>query len=198
MISLSAVGCSRAFSDRDMDVYEKIHKHYNELKTYSADLDLTVFSNKTQNRYFVSQKHSSPDKFYTRVTDPEATFSVTTITNGAYTKTLADGSDYTLTVPSEDYVNLLFVNNFFKAYYASEETVVHVDSSVIKSDKTVLTAEIFENDSHIKKVSLSLDNKTLIPHTLTAYDADGNKLVYAKYENFEPNDKIDDSIFNIE
>lgn len=198
MISLSASGCSRPFSDSDMDIYEKIHKKYNELTSYSADLDLTVFSNKTENQYFASQKFLSPDKYYTRVTDKDGTFSVTTITNNAVTKTAADGSEYSLTIPSEEYLSLLFLNNFFRAYYSSEETSLSVDTSTISSDKTVLSVSVAENELSIARVDLSVDNKTLAPYSITVYDANDKKLAYAKYENFKFNDKIDESTFYID
>ncbi len=195
MITLSASGCSRPFSDNDMDIYEKIHKYYSKMESYSADLDFTVFSNKTENRYFVSQKAVSPDKFFTRVTDKDGTFSVTTITNGNYTKTTADGSEYSLTIPNEEYVSLLFVNNFFGAYYSSEDTLISVNSKINESEKMVLDVFLPENDLCINKVSMSIDNKTLSPNTLTVYDKNDKKLIFAKYENFKYNEKIDDSIF---
>lgn len=197
MISLSAVGCTRSFSDRDMDIYEKIHKHYNKLESFSADIDLTVFSNKTENRYFVSQKFKAPDKYFTRVTDGDGTFSVTTITNHDKTKTFADGSEYSLIIPSEEYVNLLFINHFLKAYYMSKETSISVDSSLTKSDKTILDVKLSDNDLSIKSISLSIDNKTLLPHSLTACGTDDKKLFVATFDNFNYNDKVDDSIFNI-
>lgn len=198
MISLSVAGCNRSFSDRDMDIYEKIHKHYNKLESFSADIDLTVFSNKTENRYFVSQKFKTPDKYFTRVTDDNGTFSVTTITNCDKTKTYADGSEYSLIIPSEEYVNLLFINNFLKAYYMSKETFISVDSSLTKSDKTILDIKLSDNDLSIKSISLSIDNKTLSPHSLTACGSDNKKLFVATFDNFKYNDKIDDSIFNID
>lgn len=197
MISLSMSACTRSFSDRDMDIYEKIHKTYSKMESFSADLDLTVFSNKTENRYFVAQKYSAPDKFFTRVTDTDATFSVTTITNGKVTKTFADGSEYSLTIPSEDYGSLLFVNNFFRAYYLSQQTSISVDASLTKSDKTVLDVEIPDNDLCIRNVSLSIDNKTLAPHSMTGYGEDESKLFVARFDNFKFNDKIDDTIFNV-
>jgi len=196
MISLSIVGCSHPFSDRDMDIYEKIHKHYNKLESFTSDLDLTVFSNKTENRYFVNQKFQTPDKYFTRVTDENGTFSVTTITNKDKTKTSADGSEYSLTIPSDEYVSLLFINNFFKAYYLCKETSISVDSSLTKSDKTVLGVEIFDDDLAVKTISLSIDNKTLSPYSITAYDTNEKKLFTGKFDNFKFNEKIDESIFN--
>lgn len=168
------------------------------MESYSADLDFTVFSNKTENSYFVSQKSVLPDKFYTRVTDKDGTFSVTTITNGEKTKTTADGSEYYLTIPNKEYVSLLFVNNFFKAYHLSETTLISVDNSIVKSDKTIFDFTLSDNDSCIEKISMSIDNKTFAPHSLTVYDKEGKKLIFAKYENFIYNEKIDDSIFKID
>ena len=195
-ISLLSVGCSHRLGDSDMDIYEKIHKHYNKLESFSADVDLTVFSNKTENRYFVSQKFKNPNMYFTRVTDEAGTFSVTTVTNQDKTKTVADGSEYSLTVPGSEYVNLLFINNFLKAYYMCEETSISVDSSLTKSDKTLFSISLLNDDLCIKEISLSIDNKTLSPDTLTAYDKDNKKLFVATFSNFIYNDKIDDTIFN--
>ena len=197
-ISLSTVGCSHRLGDRDMDIYEKIHKYYNKMESFSTDIDLTVYSNKTENRYFVSQKFKSPDMYFTRVTDDDATFSVTTITNQDKTKTFADGSEYSLLIPSDDYVDLLFLNNFFKAYYMNKETFVSVDSSLVKSDKTVFSINLSDNDLSIKEISLSVDNKTLSPDTLTVYGADGKRLFVASFCTFIYNDKINDTIFRID
>lgn len=193
-ISLSI--CSCGFSDRDMDIYEKIHNRYNKLASYTADLDLTVFSNKTENRYFLSQKTQDPDKFFVRVTDEKGTFSVTTVTNGTTTKISADGSEYAMTVPCEDYMSLLFVNSFLRAYFASEETSLSVDKSLVKSDKTLMEVAIENEDLNLSKVSLSFDNKTLSPDTVTVYNRDGKATARGKYENFKFNDKIDETVFS--
>jgi len=195
-ISLSFSSCSNGFSDSDMDIYEKIHKYYNKMESFSAELDMSVFSNKTENRYFVSQKFKSPDKFYMRLTDKDGLFSVLTVTNGAVTKVLADGSDYALTVPSDDYLNMLFVNNFFRAYYASEQTSCRVNESFSNSNKTVL--EVFPEDEalSIKSVSLSIDNETLLPDTMIFYGDDNKVLSKTKFINFKYNEKTEDSIFN--
>ena len=193
MISLSVCACG--FSDKDMDIYEKIHKKYLKMESYSADLDMTVFSNKTQNRYFISQKTCDPDKFYTLVTDPDGLFSVTTVTSGPQTLVTTDGSDYSITVPSNEYLDLLFVNNFLKAYYASETTSLSVDTSFIEGNKTTLSVETNHENSAIKKVSLSFNNETLAPEAISVFGENDTLLSTAKYENFKFNDNIDPSVF---
>ncbi len=193
MISLSVSACS-GISDSDMDIYEKIHKHYNKMESYTADVDVTVYSNKTENRYFVAQKVKSPDMYYTHITDEKATFGVTTVSKGGKIKTVADGSEYTMTVPDDESLGVLYVNNFFKAYYASEETSLSVQKT-LKSKKTVLSVEVFDEDSAIRKVNLAIDNKTLAPVSVSVY-GDEDLLLKGTFENFRYNEKIDNSLFN--
>ena len=193
MISLSVCACG--ISDKDMDIYEKIHKNYLKMESYSADIDMTVFSNKTQNRYFVSQKTENPDKFYSRVTDPDGLFSVTTATKSGTTKVTADGSDYAITIPADDCMSFLFVNNFLSAYYGSESTFLSVDSTPAKNSKTTLIVDIDEPDSAILRVSMTFDNETCAPLNATVYGKNEQTLVSAVYENFKFNDKIDQSVF---
>ena len=195
MMSLSVCGCA-TLSDSDMDIYEKIHKTYNKLESYSSDLDLTVYSNKTKNRYFISQKTQDPDKFYARVTDEAGTFTVTTVSNSGVTKISADGSEHSMTVPCEDYLGILFVNAFLRAYFASEDTLMSVDKSITKSDKTVMEVAISKKELKLSRATLSFDNKTLAPDTITIYNLDNKAIAKGKYENFKPNDKIDESVFS--
>ena len=192
MISLSVSACS-GFSDSDMDIYEKIHKHYNKMESYTTDLDMTVYSNKTKNRYFVTQKVKSPDMYYTHITDENATFSVTTVSKDGVTKTAAEACEYSMTVPDDNSLGILFLNNFFKAYYASEETSLSVQKSQ-KSKRCVLTVDIFDKNDSIRKVTLAIDNKTLSPVSISVYESD-ELLLKGTFENFRYNEKIEDSVF---
>jgi outer membrane lipoprotein-sorting protein len=194
MISLSVTACN-GFSDSDMDIYEKIHKKYNKMESYTADLDLTVFSNKTENRYFLSQKTKDPDKFYARVTDDKGTFSVTTVVNNGITKVSAEGSEYSMTVPCEDYLGLLFVNTFLRMYFSSEDTSLTVDKALSK-DKTVMEVSVENPDLNLSRIVLTFDNKTLLPYAVTIYNREGKAVAKGKYENFILNDEINESVFS--
>ncbi len=198
MISFGAHGCTiEYFSDRDMDIYEKIHKHYSNMDGYSALFEFDVFSNKTERRYVAEQKTISPDKFYTKVKSENSGLSVTTVTNGKKTKTLTEGSDYFVTVPTAEHLGLLFVNRFFSAYYGSEETALTVSRA--KTGKvTVLVTDLSALDTVYQTATLSIDNKTLAPVELTLKDAKGNTLLCGTYKDFKYNDKtLKESIFSI-
>lgn len=190
----SACG-EKILSDNDMDIYEKLHTYYNNMESYSANVTFSCFSNKTENKYTAEQRAMGNDKFYMKVSTCDSDMSVTTITNGSVTKTLTDGTDYSVTVPSANVTDLLFINNFFKAYYASEDTCLAVNSSD-KGSVTVLETEIVSKSSNMARASLSVSNKTLEPQALTIYSAGGNVVVSAEFSDFRYNDKsINNSIF---
>jgi len=187
VLALSACNGTKLY-DSDMDIYEKIHAYYSNLRQYSADVAFTCYSNKTENHYNATQKALGNDKFYTKVETPEKNGLVTTITNGETTKTVADSSDYSITVPTAETMNLLFVNHFFKSYYASEDTSLAVNSSDTGS-VTILETAVFPAKRDAAKLTLSVDNKTLAPVSLTVYSQGGSVIMSATFSNFKYNDK---------
>ncbi len=174
--------------DSDMDIYEKIHTYYNKLQRYSADVTFTCYSNKTENHYTATQKALGNDKFYIKVETPEQNGFVTTITNGETTKTVADSSSYSLTVPTKETMHFLFINHFFKSYYASEDTYLAVNSGA-SSNVTILETAVFPAKRDAAKIALSIDNKTLAPVSLTVYSPGGSVTMSATFSNFKYNDK---------
>ena len=187
LLALSACNGTKLY-DSDMDIYEKIHAYYSNLQQYSADVAFTCYSNKTENHYSATQKALGNDKFYIKVETPEKNGFITTITNGEMTKTVADSSDYSITVPTAETMNLLFVNHFFKSYYGSEDTCLAVNSSDA-GGVTILETAVFPAKRDAARMALSVDNKTLAPVSLTVYSHGGNVTTSCKFSNFKYNDK---------
>lgn len=195
VFAFSACG-GNFLSDSDMDIYEKIHAYYGNMNCYSANVSFSCYSNKTENTYVAEQKAKDSDKFHLKVTLPDSDMSVTTITNGQSTKTLTDGTGYSVTVPSAETSNLLFINNFFKTYYSSEDTYLAVGNTA-KGNETLLETAVFPQKTTAAKMSLSVNNKTLAPLCLTVYDMGGNVTMRATFSEFSYNDKaITDDIFS--
>ena len=185
-----------SLSDSDMNIYEKIHSYYNKMECYSANLEFTVYSNKTENKYVASEKALGNDKFYMKTTSPKSDLSVTTISNGKKTKTLTEGSDYSVTLPSNDALCLLFVNTFFKTYYSSEETVLTVNKAS-EGNVTILETTLSPISKNAAKIQLSINNDTLAPEEITVYNIGGNPWIKGKFSDFKYNDKeINESVFN--
>lgn len=195
VLLFSACSSFGSLSDSDMNIYEKIHSYYNKMECYSANLDFTVYSNKTENDYQATQKALGSDKFYIKTKAPESTLSVTTISNGDKTKTVTEGSDYSVTLPTGDTLGLLFVNAFFKTYYASEETVLTVSSSQ-NGNVTLLETTLSPVSKNAAKISLSINNETLAPEEITVYNLSGTPWIKGRFSDFKYNDKdINESVF---
>ncbi len=191
----SACSSFGSLSDSDMNIYEKIHSYYNKMESYSANLEFTVYSNKTENQYKATEKALGNDRFYIKTTSSESDLSVTTISNGDKTKTVTEGSDYSVTLPSKDALYLLFVNTFFKTYYASEETVLTVNKAS-EGNVTILETSLSPISKNAAKILLSINNDTLAPEEITVYNISGNPWIKGKFSNFKYNDKeISESVF---
>ena len=188
VFAFSACSAGGLLGDSDMDIYEKIHKYYLDMEGYSAKLSFTCCSNKTQNSYFAEQLAKAGGSFYTNVTPGDKSFSVTTVCDGKKIKTVFDGSDYALLVPNDKTLGLLFVDSFFKTYYASEDTVLSVNKDSGESKQTVLEVTLPE-DQGSGSISLTIDNKTLAPVSLMLKDFSGKTKVYAEFSEFKYNDK---------
>ncbi len=196
MISFGVLcACGRSYiSDRDMDIYEKLHKYYNEMESFCATLEITAYSNKTENTYVAEQKVICPDLYFMKIGDKSGSFSVTTIQNGETVKTAVDGSDYALTVPGQDSTGMLFVNRFFERYYASEDTVLSV-SSTKEGRVTVLETVLPENHPKMSKARLTVDNETLAPIEIVLTDEEGAVVLKGTFLDFTYNDTVNREIF---
>ena len=187
---------ANSFSDSDMDIYEKIHKYYNKMESYSACLNFTVISNKTQNEYVATQKALGNDKFWIEVKDEKNNLSLTTILNGTKAKLLSDESSLSVAVPTKDILSLLFVNSFFDNYYASEETSLLVNS-LNGGNFTTLETELSVENSKAKYITLSINNKTLSPEKIEISDIGKKVWLTGTFSDFKYNDNsINDSVFN--
>ncbi len=191
-------GCvSGGFLDSDMNCYEKIHAYYNKMERYSATVSLTVLSNKTENQYTMQQKAMGHDRFFSHIKHEKNDISVTTITNGKQTQTVTEGTDYSVTLPTHGETNVLFLNSFFKTYYASENTYLKVNGTENES-VTVLETELNLTHTSVSKAALFVDNKTLSPLKLVLYDYGEKAIVTAKFSDFIYNDKaVNEEVFTI-
>ena len=190
-------GCQAPpFSDRERTIYEKIHKQYTHLSSYSASLLLTVYSNKTEHTYRVEQKVLGNDKFYSDIKSEESGVRLTVITNGAKTKTLSEGTGFSEILPTERENGVFYLTDFFRRYYGSEETSVTANAK--QGGETVLETQYYIDGFAYHKARLTIDNKTLSPETLILYDNKNKPILSATYTAFYPNDKtVEEALFAI-
>ena len=199
MMILCLTGCSQSgrFSDADMDVYERIHQYYGEMRSYFAEVRLTVKGNKTENVYELEQYEKGEDKTRTRVLAPERLRGVETVQNGERAQVRLDGEDpRALDVARAEELDYCFVSHFLRLYYQSEETAVQV-SAADEGGTTLLETRLPALSARRSRVSMLVDNRTLAPKSITVYDLGGNVVLMAEFIKFAYNEPIDDKIFEI-
>lgn len=198
MISLCLCSCegSSNFTDEDLGIYEKIHRYYNKMESYSAYVKMTVKSNKTENVYEMEQM-SAGNKKMTKLVSPEHLSGIMTITDGDNTQVIYSGSkEHKLSVPVSEDIDFSFVDNFMRFYYRSEETAV-TTTAQSESETTLFETELPLDSARRRKASMLIDNKTLAPKNITVYDMGGNIVFIAEFVNFVYNDNIKDEVFEI-
>ncbi len=200
MIILLFSGCNAntKFSDDDLGIYEKIHRYYNKMESYSAKVRLNVKGNKTDNVYMIEQKVKGIDKTLSKVLSPESIKGLETVRNGENIKVrYPDDKNHELALEVSSDLDLSYLTGFLSLYYRSEETAVSVSAHSEGASTTLLETELPDKSKRRQKASMLVDNKTLAPKNITVYDMGGNVIFIAEFVEFVYNDKIDDKIFEI-
>ncbi len=190
-------GCcpEKSLSDSGAGIYHQIHKKFSRMESYTATVRLTVKSNKTDNIYTMTQKVKVPDQAVMTITEPEALAGVTTVYSGGNVSVSALPNETSLTLPSSETTNDLFVHHFFSLFYQSEETSVTV--SATQEEKGTLLLETIAIPASSKRYRLTLlcDTSKLEPKVLTVYDVGGNIRMIAEFSDFSFNPSLDPEIF---
>lgn len=200
MIILIFGGCNanKKFSEDESGIYEKIHRYYNKMESYSAKVVLTVKGNRGENVYELEQKVAKNDKMLSSVLSPDNVKGIQTVKNGERVKVIYNGKEKReLESEASADLDLSYVNNFFSLYYRSEETAVSVSANDKKGGTTLLETDLTDKSARRQKASMLVDNQTLAPKNITVYDMGGNVVFIAEFVEFRYNDKIDNEIFEI-
>ena len=190
-------GCSSGmnFTDGDMDIYKKIHKKYAYMESYTARAEMTVYSNKTQNKYELLQYTKNPKMFRTEFLTENGDID-TVIIEKEGCVAISSPLGGTATTNSSDVPDCTFANNFFALFYKSHETAVNV-SGQDNNSSIMLETDIFPVSKDAKKAVMTLDEKANIK-SIKIYDAGANLRTEIVFKEFNYNEKINDELFDLE
>ncbi len=180
------------------DVYERLYQAYNNLSSYEAEVEITSFSNHSENVYVAKQSYLEPDKMRSEVISPPAVAGVQTVINGDQAQILQpeSGGNLTLSQLKNEESNVLFLNTFFALYYQSESTSIHV-SNTAEGEMIVLETETGLSNPYRNSMRLKVSSKTLNPIQLDILGKDGEVYMTVVYQSFNPNITIDENLFEI-
>lgn len=196
---LTACGVDGSISQSDMSAYEKIQEAIVSLESYETDAEVEYISNKGSNLYSTKQKGKMSGEYRIEVIGPERVAGNITVSDtmvvAQYNPRIA-GRVSVSTAETMDRTEIL-VTSFIKNYLKSQEVSISA-ANMDESRCTVLEAQIPGDHAYLATEKLWVDNDTLKPVQLIIYDPEGGERVIVKYQNFEYNVELDDSIFKVE
>lgn len=187
----SGCGGVQMLSDTEADVYAKIHRRYSEMKSYSATAEITFKSNKTENKYTVLQKYCAPNKMAAEITETNTSY---VVNDG---KAAIKKGENSLNFQSAEDINYLFLNDFFKMYYMSQNTALTA-STEAAGGVIRLETELVPVSALRCSAELTLNVKTLAPERLTVKDAGKNAVIIIDFKDFLYNAEIDEEVFSFD
>lgn len=185
-----------SLEDRDLRAYQNIHEKYSSMKSYCAEVRLTVRGNKTEQVYELTQKIKMPDQALVTINQPASLAGTQVLFSQGQVNLQQEPGTPLWTMDSVDGMNYLLLHEFFALYYQSEDTVIQTNGGNPSQDLLLETA-IFPKQTNSDKVVLRVDAKKLIPKTLTVYDLGGNVRLMAEFLSFSYNSSLPEEIFQL-
>lgn len=198
MLTLMIILCSCGSGGKSTDYYTRIIEKYNNIKSYKCKVEAKIISNKTTNSYEMNHYYLAPDNYRVEVLSPESIQGLITVYNGDNVITVIPDLQrkHELSAYNAGTDDCLFITNFFKNYFKSEQVSVTASSST-EGTYTILRADIPGNNIYRCSQAVWFDNKTLLPVKTEIYDLKDKHVISARYTEFEMNTKLEDKIFKI-
>ena len=178
------------------DNYKKIYDVYSNIESFTAEAEITVKSNLTENTYSVKQYYLAPDNYKMEILSP-ANLSGTgySFCDGRINMQSSYGEVFSL----EDYVpedkSYVFINDFFEGYYKSEDAFVETGKTSLNDECTVLKNVLSEGNPYRYSQCMWISNRDFTPRKLVTYDMDNNEVLTVIYKKFSINENLKKDIF---
>lgn len=163
---------------------QEISEYILNINSYNAKLEVTINSNKNENKYILTQEFSQPNIAKQVVQEPSNIEGLTIINDG--TNLSINNTKLNLTKIYENYnyitENHLFLNTFIKNYEESEESKMEE-----KDGQIIMKTNIKDNNKYLVNKTLYVDKKSKKPTKMKIEDINQNVIVYIVYNEIELN-----------
>ena len=163
---------------------QEISEYILNINSYNAKLEVTINSNKNENKYILTQEFSQPNIAKQVVQEPSNIEGLTIINDG--TNLSINNTKLNLTKIYENYnyitENHLFLNTFIKNYKESEESKMEE-----KDGQIIMKTNIKDNNKYLVNKTLYIDKKSKKPTKMKIEDINQNVIVYIVYNEIELN-----------
>ncbi len=173
---------------------EKMKKQYQNLKSYQAEIKVTVSGNKGPMDYEFRQSYRSPDCYRAEVTAPERMAGTVAMAQGDKVWFRGAGAPAMPLEANtlEEEMDVLFPVQFFRDYFLQEPL-----PDLTENDEGLIQLVLPGRGSNRYRFTQQLwvDGKTKKPVSFVTYGIDGNEMVRVEYREFTPNIELEDSLF---
>lgn len=189
-IALMLCGCGKT-------QYKSVQDTLAELKNYSANADVTYFSNKGETTYNMDITAQNDGKYKMTVNSPKEYKGCSVLYDGnmiwQYNPNLPNNKISILPTDKASRREIL-VFSFMKNYVQTDRADVTA-STLDESKCTVLEADIKDGGNLFKTEKLWVNNESKLPERLAIYSADNKQIVVENFTKCEYNTQIDKDFF---
>lgn len=163
---------------------EDISNYILNINSYKAKLEVTINSNKNENRYILEQEYKSNAETKQTVIEPSNIEGLTIIDNGKTVKINNTQLNLSKIYENYNYIteNHLFLSTFTKNYKDNYESKVED-----KQNEIIMKTSIKDNNKYLVNKTLYIDRKSKKPTKLVIEDLNQNVIVYIVYNEIELN-----------
>ena len=163
---------------------EEMEKYILNISSYEAIIEITVTSNKNENKYILSQKCGSDNTLKQEIIEPSNIQGMQTIYNDGKLEIKNSKLGLTTIIENYPYVteNVLWLSSFIKDYKESTKKAINGENNMYVMKVT--TENLGE---YFYKKILYIDKKTNKPSKMVIKDKNNKTLIYILYNeiNFD-------------
>ena len=158
------------------------------ISSYEAELEVTVESNKTTNKYKLKQLYCKPNFIKQIVIEPSNIENLSIVYDGKNMK--LENTNLSLSKIYEDYKyineNVLWLSSFIENY--------NCNSKVYKTEKEIIIENNNKYNNYNVKQILYIDIDKKVPIKMEVYDNNKNAKIYIKYNEIKLNQTYKEKI----
>lgn len=173
---INVVGCSENNSE-ETNIHDKIHSLYYNIKSYSAECKITLYTKAGSNTYDCMVKYDSDSNVYMVNSDDMSIVL-------SDQKCIISHGENTIESPPSQTDMYIFVNTFFKSYYECEDTAINVAAKP-NSDSVLLECSIINPSPYATQMKLWINKKTVKPEKMQVFDSDNAVIAEIGFKNFD-------------
>ncbi len=161
---------------------DEISQNILNINSYNAKIEVTINSNKNENKYILDQQYTSPNIAKQVVLEPSNIEGLTITNDGSNLSINNTKLNLTKIYENYNYIteNHLFLNTFVKNYKESEESKIEEKDSQI-----IMKTKIKKNNKYLVNKILYIDKKTGKPTKMKIEDINQKLKVYIVYNEIE-------------